>query len=127
MSTNFQVAFKTHNGNLHVHPSGDFDGSSAFQLIRLLDQKYDGKGEVVIDTRKLRNVFPFGSNTFQGNLNLSRIPKDRLSFSGEKGYDLAPEGYKVIETSQKHTCGCSGNCENCACSGNKKSLSGSVE
>jgi len=35
----FRVAFKRHNGNLHVHPGGDFDGSSAFQLIRLLNQK----------------------------------------------------------------------------------------
>jgi hypothetical protein len=30
MSNNFQVEFKKSNGNLHVHPSGDLDGSSAW-------------------------------------------------------------------------------------------------
>jgi hypothetical protein len=114
MSTNFQVAFKRHNGNLHVHPSGDLDGSSAFELIRLLSRKYDGNGEVVIDTRKLRNVFPFGSSIFQDNVIESRIPKNRLSFKGEKGHELAPEGCKVIEVSSKHKC--CGNCAGCPCS-----------
>jgi hypothetical protein len=114
MSTNFRVAFKRRNGNLHVHPSGDLDGSSAFELIRLLGRKYDGKGEVVIDTHKLRKVFPFGSSTFQDNVNESRIPKNRLSFKGEKGHELAPKGCKVIEVSSKHNC--CGNCAGCPCS-----------
>lgn len=101
MSTDFRVAFKGHNGNLHAYPCGNFDGSSAFQLIWLLNKKYDGKSEVIIDTSKLRNILSFGSNTFKRNLNLSRIPKDRLSFMGEKGCDLAPEGCKVIGISKK--------------------------
>ena len=80
MSTNFQVAFKSHNGNLHVHPSGDLDGSSTFELIRLLGRKYDGNGDVVIDTRKLKKVLPFGSMTFQSKVKECRIPYSRLSF-----------------------------------------------
>jgi hypothetical protein len=114
MSTNFHVAFKRYNGNLHVHPSGDLDGSSAFELIRLLNRKYDGNGEVVIDTRKLRKVFPFGSSIFQDNVNESRIPRNRLSFKGKKGLELAPRGCKVIDVSSKHTC--CGKCPGCGCS-----------
>lgn len=117
MSTNFQVTFKRHNGNLHVHPRGDFDGSSASELIRLLGRKYDGNGEVVIDTSQLRKVFPFGSSTFQGKVKESRIPPNRLSFKGEKGHDLAPRGCKVIEVSRNHQC--CGNCANCTCSEKK--------
>ena len=117
MSTNFQVAFKKHNGNLHVHPSGDLDGSSAFELIRLMNQKYDGSGEVVVDTRRLRNVLPFGSSTFQGNVKSCRIPSNRLSFKGEKGHDLAPKGCKVIKASGKHVC--CGNCPGYPCAKKK--------
>jgi hypothetical protein len=119
MSANFRVAFKRRNGNLHVHPSGDLDGSSAFELIRLLGRKYDGKGEVVIDTCKLRKVFPFGSSTFEDNVNESRIPKNRISFKGEKGHELAPMGCKVIESSSKHRC--RGNCAGCPCANKTKS------
>lgn len=115
MSTNFQIAFKKHNGNLHVHPSGDFDGSSAFQLIRLLDKKYDGQGEVIIDTHKLQNILPFGSRTFQGQLNLSRIPASRLSFKGEKGHALAPRGCKVVAAASEDRCRCSSKCAHCPC------------
>ena len=113
MSTNFHVAFKKHNGNLHVHPSGDFDGSSAFELIRLLGRKYDGNGDVVIDTRRLRQVLPFGCSTFQSNVKESRIPYSRLSFKGAKGYDMAPKGCRVVEASEKHEC--CGNCPGCPC------------
>ncbi|MGD8837719.1 MAG: hypothetical protein PVJ19_22445 [Desulfobacteraceae bacterium] len=119
MSTNFQVAFKKHNGNLHVHPSGDLDGSSALELIRLLHRKYDGNGEVVIDTRRLRKILPFGSTTFQSRVKECRIPYNRLSFRGEKGHDIAPEGCRVIESSKKHKC--RGNCPGCVCSQKKKS------
>jgi hypothetical protein len=119
MSTNFQVAFKRRNGNLHVHPRGDFDGSSAFELIRLLGRKYDGNGKVVIDTRRLRKIHPFGSSTFQVKVKECRIPFSRLSFRGEKGHDLAPEGCKVVEASKKHQC--CGNCAGCPCSEKKKS------
>lgn len=118
MSTNFQVRFKKQNGNLHVYPSGDFDGSSANELIYLLYRKYDGRSEVVIDTHKLRNVLPFGSRTFQGNFKACRIPRSRLSFKGEKGHTLAPKGCKVVEVSKKHRC--RGNCPGCPCSDNKK-------
>ena len=118
MSNNFQVAFTKHNGNLHVHPSGDFDASSAFELIQQLGRKYDGNGDVVIDTRKLGKVFPFGSGIFQGNVKECRIPYNRISFKGEKGYDLAPRGCRVIETPKKHQC--CGNCADCPCSGKKR-------
>lgn len=113
MSTNFQVAFKRHNGNLHVHPSGDLDGSSAFELIRLLNRKYDGNGDVIIDTRKLREVHPFGSMTFQSKVKECRIPYNRLCFKGQKGHDIAPEGCKVIERPNHHKC--CGNCPGCPC------------
>ncbi len=95
MGTKFQVRFTRHNGNLHVHPRGDLDGSTAWQLIRLLKKKYDGKGNVVIDTSRLRTILPFGRSTFQGQLHLSRIPAGNLVFLGRQGDELAPAGSKV--------------------------------
>lgn len=119
MSTNFQVKFTRHNGNLHVHPKGDIDGSSAWQLIRLLGKKYDGRGEVIVNTRQLGTILPFGRSTFKGQIHLSRIPASRLFFKGEKAPDLAPNGSKILTSSGKHHCKCKGNCALCPCSYDK--------
>lgn len=110
MSVNFEIAYRKTNGNLHVSPMGDFDGSSAWELINLLHEQYDGKGRVVIDTNKLRKIFPFGCSTFRCRLNKSKLPANRLYFKGTKGYDIVLEGSKVIEAPEKHQCKCNGNC-----------------
>ena len=120
MSTNFQIEVKKSNGHLHVIPRGDFDGNSAWELVNLLHEQYDGEGQVVIDTRNLRNMCPFGCSTFRCRLNQSRLPSNRLSFKGEKGYEIAPEGSKVVVSHKKHRCRCNGNCANCPCAGEKK-------
>ncbi|MEJ2659828.1 MAG: hypothetical protein P8Z73_03750 [Desulfobacteraceae bacterium] len=119
MSTNFQIDFKKSKGYLHIIPRGDLDGSSAWELVNLLDEQYDGKGRVVIDTQNLREMCPFGCSTFRCRLKLSRLPSNRLSFRGEKGYEIAPEGSKVVVSHNKRWCRCDGNCANCLCAGEK--------
>ena len=122
MSTNFQIEVKKSNGRLLVVPRGDFDGNSAWELVNLLHEQYDGKGQVVIDTRNLREMCPFGCSTFRCRLNQSRLPSNRLSFKGKKGYDIAPEGSKVVGSQKKHRCRCKGNCAKCPCSGEKNPI-----
>ena len=90
MSTNFKVEFKKSSEDLHLHVSGDFDGSSAWELLNLIHEKYDGKGRVIINTQNLCEIYPFGCSTFQCRLHLCRLPANRLFFKGEKGFDIAP-------------------------------------
>jgi hypothetical protein len=96
MGANFQVALKRSKGNLHVVPRGDFDGSSACELVNLLHEQYDGKGCVFIDTDNLRDICPFGCSTFQCRLNQHRVPANRIFFKGENGLKIAPCGSKVM-------------------------------
>ncbi len=119
MSNNFQIVIKKSNDELHVSPSGDLDGSSAWELVNLLDEQYNGRGWVVIDTRNLKQMCPFGCSTFLWGLNQSRLPSDRLSFRGEKGYEIAPEESRVFSYPEEHRCGCNGKCANCQCSKSK--------
>jgi hypothetical protein len=116
MGSNFKVVFERNNGELHVHPSGDLDGSSAFQLIRLLAKKYVGERQVVIDTKRLRKVLPFGCSTFQREFHLCRIPVSYVSVKGENGRNIAPKGCKVILATKPQNHKCAGNCGNCPCS-----------
>ena len=96
MSANFQIEFKSSNGNLHIGLRGDFDGSSAWELINLIHEKYDGCGRVYIDTANLGSVHPFGVSVFRRRLNPIWLPLNRLFLKGEKGLDIAPKGSKVV-------------------------------
>lgn len=115
MSANFRVELEETNGNLHLMARGDFDGSSACELVNLLTERYDGRGRIVIDTHSLRNICPFGSSTFLCRLTDCRIPADRLYFKGEKGRQIAPQGSTVIVDPESGKHRCCGNCVNCPC------------
>ncbi|MCB2168904.1 MAG: peptidylprolyl isomerase [Deltaproteobacteria bacterium] len=96
MSANFEIDFKDSNGNLHIDLKGDFDGSSAWELINLIHEKYNGLGRVYIDTEKLGCVHPFGVSVFRRRLNPIWLPLNRLFVKGKKGFDIAPKGSKVV-------------------------------
>jgi hypothetical protein len=119
MSNNFQLESNKRNGNLYVRPSGDFDGSSAWELVNLLHEKYDGKGRIFIDTRKLHKICSFGCSTFQCRLNLKQVPVEQLYFKGENGYAIAPKGSRVLIPTRKTPCQCDGKCTNCKCKAKK--------
>jgi|WetSurMetagenome_2_1015567.scaffolds.fasta_scaffold118925_4 hypothetical protein len=110
MSVHFQLGLKKSNGNLHITPKGDFDGSSACELVNLLHDQYDGNGCVVIETDDLRDVCPFGCNTFQCKLNRNILPADRLFFKGGNALKIAPYGSKVIENRNRRRYPCMNNC-----------------
>ena len=119
MSPHFHIEVKKTNGDLYLNPKGIFDGSSACELINLIHEQYDGKGNVVIDTHYLHDICPFGSGTFRRRLNQNLLPPSRIVFKGEKGHAIAPEGSQVhIAPEKKH--GCKGGCKNCPCSSNRE-------
>jgi hypothetical protein len=101
MSMNFQIKMKRRNGDLYISPRGDFDGNAARKLVNLLDEQYDGKGQVFIETRNLRKIHPYGCITFRSCLGHITLPARRLSFTGAKGYEIAPEECGVFMTPQE--------------------------
>ena len=113
MQGHFQMNIKRSNGDIHVTPEGTFNGNSAWELVNLLHATYEGKGKIFIDTRFLKEVCPFGCETFIKQLNMRRFPSNVLCFKGKKAFSIAPRGCKVIVTSEKLGHKCKGNCPNC--------------
>ena len=82
--------------NLHLKLMGDFDGSSAFELINTL-KKYRGiAGRVFIHTCFLSSVHSFGLDVFQKNYLIKKLSRI-LTFTGEYGNRMAPHGSILLK------------------------------
>ena len=65
MASNFRVSRKeSRNRLMALKLFGDFDGSSACELINILDQAILGQRKVAIDTDGLRTIHAFGLDVF---------------------------------------------------------------
>lgn len=115
MSQDFKMVTRKENGNLYVDVRGDFDGSSAWELIRLLEETFKGKGRVVIDTGHLQTVSPFGASTFRVRLNKETVPAVCLVFKGARATEIAIDGSRIEKKTGKETCLCNGKCRECHC------------
>ncbi len=116
MQNRFHIEFRKNQEDLHISPSGEFDSGTALQLIALLRRELHKSGQVIIDTGHLRRVCPIGSCTFKSGLHDSHLPLERLSFSGDKASDIAPEESRILPLPESlPVCRCNGRCTHCAC------------
>ena len=96
MATNFRIYCHKNRDNLHLKLRGDFDGSSAYELINTL-KKYRGiAGRVFIHTCFLSSVHSFGLDVFQKNCTIKKLSRI-LTFTGEYGNRMAPHGSNLLK------------------------------
>ncbi len=91
MASNFRISVHRNSDTLHLKLMGDFDGSSALELLNVLKKRANGVFRVIIHTNSLKNIFPFGRDTFQQNLRDIKVNPVRIVFTGEKASQIAPE------------------------------------
>jgi hypothetical protein len=91
MASNFKISVHRNSENLHLKLTGDFDGSSAWELLNVLKKRSNGARKVIVHTSCLNNIYPFGRDTFHQILSDLDGPKPRLMFTGENANQLAPE------------------------------------
>jgi hypothetical protein len=72
MASNFKIMKHQTKESLHLKLDGDFDGSSAYELINTLKEHGTDIYEIFIDTNDLKSVHPFGVDIFQKNLGRSK-------------------------------------------------------
>ena len=95
MATNFQILTYSTQNSLHLKLYGDFDGSSAHELINALLDNGKDFFEVFIDTNDLKTIYPFGKDLFQKKLRTSKNRLGNLIFLGRNEYELQPLGVFV--------------------------------
>ena len=96
MAMNFGITVSQNSDNLHLRLDGDFDGSSAYELLNALEERCCFASRAFIHTNGLRQVHPFGLSVFHANLSgLKACKKCRpLHFTGDHAGELAPEESK---------------------------------
>lgn len=91
MAANFKVLVHRNSDNLHLKLMGDFDSTSAFELVNALDSNCEGAGKVFVHTSCLKNIYPFGRETFHNYLCSLKNRHIRLIFTGENAATIAPD------------------------------------
>ncbi len=94
MSPNFKIHPSRSHVKLILKLSGDFDGSSAFELINTLTENRGEVRKIIIHTDGLSSIHPFGARVFKKNcfLHSQTTP---LIMAGKYGQELAPDDIAI--------------------------------
>ena len=90
MASNFKIFINENNDHLDVKLIGEFDGSSAFELVNMLKAHCRKNDRIVIDTEELSIIHPFGRQVFKKESNILNNKSARLAFTGEHAIKLEP-------------------------------------
>ena len=84
MASNFRILIHRNSCNLHLKLIGDFDGTSAHELIRAIVSHGRGADKIFIHTNGLRDVAPFGKAVFQSNISQTGPPASCFVITGAR-------------------------------------------
>ncbi len=90
MAQNFKISTHRTIDNLYIRLVGDFDGSSAFELLNALWENLNSAKFILIDTYNLKKVYPFGREVFYYNFLRIKNQRKRIRFVGPNALQLAP-------------------------------------
>jgi len=88
MASNFKIFCRQKGDSLHIKIAGDFDGSSAFELVNTLNEHHAHIKNIFIQTCGLASIHPFGMRVFQKHCKLNRL-SGRVTFTGKYRNEMA--------------------------------------
>jgi len=92
MASNFKISLRKESETLHVRLKGDFDGTSAYQLIHALKNHSRTCRRILINTGSLKEVHLFGENVFRKNLGFLNPQSCHLHFTGKRASEFSSYG-----------------------------------
>jgi len=82
MASNFRIFVHRNSDSLHLKLAGDFDGTSAFELLDMVKKKGAGLRKVFIHTSSLKTIYPFGLQVFEKSLSELKAHPSNSSLQG---------------------------------------------
>ena len=95
MASDFNIISYDFGGSLYLRLYGNFDGSSAHELINILKEHGNSFWDIYIDTNELKMIHPFGRDAFQKNLNGIEKQLKNLMIIGANKHKIAPKAFTL--------------------------------
>ena len=95
MASNFRIYVQRNSNDLHIKLEGDFDGTSAHQLLNAMKENQRSVTKIFIDTSLLDYIYPFGRDVFHNNLKAVDVQRISLLFTGDSVLQPAQEGNRL--------------------------------
>lgn len=96
MASNFKILVHRNSDSLHLKLAGDFDGSSAFELLDTVKKNGRALRKVFIHTSSLKTIHPFGLDIFRKNASDLKGSSFQLFFTGDYAEQIAPTGCRCL-------------------------------
>lgn len=97
MASNFKFSTYRNSENIHIKLFGDFDITSALELIHFMEKSSDAVSKIFIHTSSLKQIFPYDKEILQDHLDFLNKGTLLLLLTGEEASKLAPENHKYIQ------------------------------
>ena len=88
MAQNFKCQSNFLRDRIHLKLYGDFDGSSAFELINILKNHKNSFHKIFIDTNNLNKIHPFGMDVLKKNFAILDINLSKIIIIGKHRFSL---------------------------------------
>lgn len=89
MAANFKITTRYHKNELHMRLKGDFDGSSAYELVRVLKAHWNKSSRIVIHTDHLKTIYRFGLHIWRNHISSLGSGQKQIWITGDYASDLA--------------------------------------
>lgn len=83
MAANFHMFTHKTTETLHVKLTGDFDGSSASELVNALAENQNRYYQIFVNTTELNHIHPFGQKVLQQGLSEFKTQGPGVIFIGK--------------------------------------------
>jgi anti-anti-sigma regulatory factor len=88
MASNFEIGIDKSSDGFGLKLEGDFDATSAYELIHAIKKLPEDTRKISIHTNGLKNIYPFGLNVFCRLMNSLNGHPTKIVFRGNKASQL---------------------------------------
>lgn len=86
MASNFQISYNKQSTGVVLKLFGDFDATSAYELIDALKKRPGDTSRIFIQTEGLKNIYPFGLDIFRKSLRIMECPFGEIRVTGHNTF-----------------------------------------
>jgi hypothetical protein len=96
MASNFEITTDQKSDGFGLKLAGDFDATSAWELIYAIKKLPEDAKRVAIFTDGLKDILPFGLHVFHRFMQSLNGRSNRIVFTGSNASRLSPEIPKLV-------------------------------